>query len=96
MPVSPNATCGATRMSASPNAASSGDAAGIPPVGAGLQSATNVIGGDRQDDSLETHLGIWRQPDTGSPFVRLESTVQRASQDVRASLPGFSRYAIAY
>ena len=51
---------------------------------------------DQQDDSLETHLGIWRQPDTGSSFVRLESTVQRASHDVRASLPGFSRYAIAY
>lgn len=51
---------------------------------------------DAQDDSLETHLGIWRQPDTGSPFVRLESTVQRATQDVRANLPGFSRYAIAY
>jgi len=51
---------------------------------------------DAQDDSVETHLGIWRQPDAGSSFVRLESTVQRTSQDVRANLPGFSRYAIAY
>jgi hypothetical protein len=51
---------------------------------------------DAQDDSVETHLGIWRQPAPGSAFVRLESEVHRVDQEVRANLPGFSRYAIAY
>jgi hypothetical protein len=51
---------------------------------------------DAQDDSVETHLGIWRQPAPGASFVRLESEVRRHDQEVRASLPGFSRYAIAY
>lgn len=51
---------------------------------------------DAQDDSIETHLGIWRQTDIQSPFVRLESAVWRNNREVRASLPGFSRYAIAY
>lgn len=51
---------------------------------------------DAQDDSVETHLGIWRQADPQSVFVRLESVVWRNNREVRASLPGFSRYAIAY
>jgi hypothetical protein len=51
---------------------------------------------DAQDDSIEAHLGIWRQPDPASPFTRLESVVTRSNHEVRASLPGFSRYAIAY
>jgi hypothetical protein len=51
---------------------------------------------DAQDVSVETHLGIWRQAETQSPFVRLESVVWRNNREVRASLPGFSRYAIAY
>jgi hypothetical protein len=51
---------------------------------------------DEQDDSLENHLGIWRQPEPAAPFVRLESIVTRNNREVRALLPGFSRYAIAY
>lgn len=51
---------------------------------------------DQQDDSIEDHLGIWRQADPGASFVRLESIVARNNREVRALLPGFSRYAIAY
>src|SRR5512143_503421 len=39
---------------------------------------------DAQDDSVETHLAIWRQPAPGSAFVRLESAVRRHDQEVRA------------
>jgi hypothetical protein len=51
---------------------------------------------DADDDSIEDHLGIWRQETPGGPFVRLESVVARNNHEVRASLTGFSRYAIAY
>ncbi|MBA3710684.1 MAG: hypothetical protein H0W83_17905 [Planctomycetes bacterium] len=48
------------------------------------------------DDSLENHLAIWRQAGTGTAYIRLPSTVSRSGRTVRADLPGFSRYAIAY
>lgn len=51
---------------------------------------------DAADDSLETHLGIWRQATPGTPFERLPSLVSTSSRDVRAALPGFSRYAVSY
>ena len=51
---------------------------------------------DATDDSLQTHLGIWRQELPGTPFERLPSLVSISSRDVRAGLPGFSRYAVSY
>lgn len=51
---------------------------------------------DAADDSLQTHLGIWRQETPGTPFERLPSLVSTSSRDVRAGLPGFSRYAVSY
>ena len=51
---------------------------------------------DAADDSLQTHLGIWRQELPGTPFERLPSLVSISSKDVRADLPGFSRYAVSY
>lgn len=51
---------------------------------------------DASDDSLQAHLGIWRQEVPGTPFERLESLVSTSSKDVRADLPGFSRYAVSY
>ncbi len=51
---------------------------------------------DTDDDEVEQHLGIWRQATVNGTFVRLESAVTFGSHEVRASLPGFSRYAIAY
>lgn len=53
-------------------------------------------GHDAQDDSVETHLGIWRQSAKNTSFVRLPSSVTRSHKEVRADVPGFSRYAIAY
>jgi hypothetical protein len=51
---------------------------------------------DAADDSLQTHLGIWRQELPGTPFQRLPSLVSVSSKDVQADLPGFSRYAVSY
>lgn len=51
---------------------------------------------DADDDSIEEHLGIWRQEALEDPFIRLESVVVRNNHEVRARLLGFSRYAIAY
>ncbi len=51
---------------------------------------------DAADDSIEQHLGIWRQEAPGDQFVRLESVVTRHNNEVRTNLTGFSRYAIAY
>jgi len=51
---------------------------------------------DAADDSLQTHLGIWLQETPGTPFERLPSLVSTSSHDVRAGLPGFSRYAVSY
>lgn len=51
---------------------------------------------DTDDEEIEAHLGIWRQATENSPFVRLESIATFGNHEVRASLPGFSRYAIAY
>ncbi len=51
---------------------------------------------DVEDDSLETHLGIWRQAIPGAPFVRLPSSVSHAHRDIRTDVTEFSRYAIAY
>ena len=51
---------------------------------------------DSDDDEIEEHLGIWRQSTATSPFVRLESVAAFGNHEVRAELPGFSRYAIAY
>ncbi len=51
---------------------------------------------DAADDSLEDHLAIWRQGKTNDPFTRLASFVTHSDQEVRADLPGFSRYAVSY
>lgn len=51
---------------------------------------------DSIDDSLETRLAIWRQETPGTPFERLMSLISTSNHDVRASLTGFSRYAVSY
>jgi hypothetical protein len=51
---------------------------------------------DGADDSLETRLAIWRQETPGTPFQRLSSLVSTSDHDVRASITGFSRYAVSY
>jgi hypothetical protein len=51
---------------------------------------------DTADDSLETRLAIWRQEVPGAPFLRLPSLISTSDRDVRANLPGFSRYAVSY
>jgi hypothetical protein len=51
---------------------------------------------DSTDDSLETRLAIWRQETPGTPFERLMTLVSTSNRDVRASLTGFSRYAVSY
>ncbi len=51
---------------------------------------------DAVDDSLETHLAIWRQETPGTPFERLMSLVSTSDNDIRADVLGFSRYAVSY
>ena len=51
---------------------------------------------DATDDTLEDHLGIWVQETPGAPFTRLTSLVAKNTKDIRADLPGFSRYAVSY
>lgn len=51
---------------------------------------------DAEDDSLEDHLAIWVQETPGAPYTRLTSLVAKSSKDIRADLPGFSRYAVSY
>jgi hypothetical protein len=51
---------------------------------------------DAADDSLEDHLGIWVQETPGAPFTRLNSLVSKGDKDIRADIPGFSRYAVSY
>jgi hypothetical protein len=51
---------------------------------------------DAVDVELETSLAIWRQERPGDPFVRLGTVLQADIDEVRATLDGFSRYALAY
>jgi hypothetical protein len=54
--------------------------------------------GDIDDDDLEIEreLSIWRQETLTSPFVRLFSVTLEDLDEIRAEIPGFTRYAIAY
>ena len=54
--------------------------------------------GDVDDDDLEIEreLSIWRQETLTSPFVRLFSVTLEDLDEIRAEIPGFTRYAIAY
>ena len=54
--------------------------------------------GDVDDDDLEIErdLAIWRQETLTSPFVRLFSVTLEDLDEIRAEIPGFTRYAIAY
>jgi hypothetical protein len=52
----------------------------------------------RHDDGLRTEsdLSIWLQEDDASPFFRVTTTVDLQSRELRAGIPGFSKYAVAY
>ncbi len=51
---------------------------------------------DADDDEIETRLSIWRQERIGEPWVQIGGDVRVDSDDVKADLTGFTRYAIAY
>ncbi|HSJ63474.1 MAG TPA: hypothetical protein VK922_06140 [Gemmatimonadaceae bacterium] len=51
---------------------------------------------DEDDARIEQRLGIWRQEAVGQPWVRISTDVRVDSDDVKADLTGFTRYAIAY
>ena len=54
------------------------------------------IGGDPEDQVIEDSLSIWRQPDLGEDFVRLESVKLEDFDEIEAEVVGFSRFALAY
>jgi hypothetical protein len=51
---------------------------------------------DLEDAELELSLAIWRQEKPGDPFVRLGTVLRNDIDEVRGTLEGFSRYALAY
>ena len=51
---------------------------------------------DATDDSLRSSFSIWRQELPGDPWFKLGSAVFKDQDEVRASITGFTRYAIAY
>jgi hypothetical protein len=51
---------------------------------------------DAEDDEIETRLSIWRQERIGEPWVQIGGDVRVDTDDVKADLTGFTRYAIAY
>lgn len=51
---------------------------------------------DAVDVELERSLAIWRQEQPGDPFVRVGTVLRADIDEVRATLDGFSRYALAY
>jgi hypothetical protein len=48
------------------------------------------------DSTVQAQISIWRQENSGDPFVRIGSAVIENLQEVDANLLGFSRYALAY
>jgi len=48
------------------------------------------------DSTIEAQIAIWVQETDGAPFVQIGSAVLKDQKEVRASLFGFSRYALAY
>ena len=51
---------------------------------------------DAEDDEIERRLSIWRQERIGEPWVQIGTDVRVDTDEVRADLTGFTRYAIAY
>jgi hypothetical protein len=51
---------------------------------------------DTDDDRIEQQLSIWRQESIGQPWVQIGGDVRVDTDEVRADLTGFTRYAIAY
>lgn len=51
---------------------------------------------DEDDLELERELSIWRQETLTAPFVRVFSVIVEDLDEIRAEIPGFTRYAIAY
>lgn len=51
---------------------------------------------DDDDDEIERRLSIWRQERIGEPWVQIGGNVRVDTDDVKADLTGFTRYAIAY
>ena len=51
---------------------------------------------DTEDGTIEHELDIWRQERPGDPFARVGTAKAEDSNEIEATLNGFSRYAIAY
>jgi hypothetical protein len=51
---------------------------------------------DAEDDDIERRLTIWRQERIGESWVQIGGDVRVDTDDVKADLTGFTRYAIAY
>ena len=64
------------------------------------QEADDDLNGDGEVDvddiELELTLAIWRQESPGDPFVRLGTVLLDDIDEVKTTLEGFSRYALAY
>ena len=50
---------------------------------------------DREDERLEENQAIWRQEAVGQPWERVRTERDDELHELRASIPGFTRYAVA-
>lgn len=50
---------------------------------------------DAADRAIEESLGIWRQETPGAPWERVPTEHLPSLHEVRAGIPGFTRYAVA-
>lgn len=48
------------------------------------------------DGRSESDLSIWLQEDDASPFFRVVTKVDLQNRELKAEIPGFSKYAVAY
>ncbi len=51
---------------------------------------------DLLDDEIESQLCIWRQATAADPFTCLGSITEIEVDEIKADIPGFSRFALAY
>lgn len=51
---------------------------------------------DLHDVTLEGQLSLWRQEQSGQPWVKLSSLVLHDLEEVRGELSGFTNYVVAY
>ncbi|HEX2190655.1 MAG TPA: hypothetical protein VHG51_17225 [Longimicrobiaceae bacterium] len=50
---------------------------------------------DRRDESIEASLGFWRQETPGAVWERMATERLPELHELRAGIPGFTRYAVA-